>query len=379
MDDLDILFSRIEQLELAPGTREAHLTRITQATGREACATRAADPIVELPVRRRHTAAAVLTGAAVVAIVTGAWILFAPHQSPATTPMTQPASSPSTPTTIEGKTPATTPDGPNLLTAETSATELAEILHISPAAAHAGLIRLAALVDPAGGLDPTSDGFHAVAADLGTTAAALEQALIRIKADANPLGTGSVIKPAGGSKTDGSSSAGPNLLTAPNSVAELAGVLHIPTAAARTGLTRLAALADRGGHLDGTDPQFRAIAADLGTTPTALNAALAHVKASAAGTPAADTAKSGSPSVGATKGPLGQADLLTAPGTAAGLAKLLHISPAAATAGLARLAALANQENGLNPTSHQFTDIAADMGTTATALKAALGHLKAGG
>ena len=112
MDDLDILFSRIEQLELAPGTREAHLTRITEATGREAGATRAAEPIVELPVRRRHTAAAVLTGAAVVGIVTGAWILFAPHQYPATTPMTQPASSPSTPTTVEGKTPTTTPTVP---------------------------------------------------------------------------------------------------------------------------------------------------------------------------------------------------------------------------------------------------------------------------
>ena len=58
MDDLDILFSRIEQLELPPGTRETHLARIARATGREPGSTAAADPIVDLPVRRRHTTAA---------------------------------------------------------------------------------------------------------------------------------------------------------------------------------------------------------------------------------------------------------------------------------------------------------------------------------
>ena len=370
MDDLDILFSRIEQLELPPGTRETHLARIARATGREPGSTAAAEPIVDLPVRRRHTtAAALLTGAAVVAIVTTAAFLFVPSQTPVA-PMTQP--------TTTQATAATSSSGPNLLTAESSATELANILHISPAAAHAGLARLAALVDPSGNLDPNSEGFHSVAVDLGTTPAGLDQALTQIKAAANPSDTGHDIKQPDGTKAAGSSTAGTDLLTAPGSVVKLAAILNISQTDARTALTGLAALVDQAGRLDDTTPQFRTIATQIGTTPAALTAALARLKASATNVTADDSAKSKSLSAGQPTKGSGQGDLLTAAGTADRLAQLLHISSATAKSGLTQLIALADRDHGLNPTSQEFTTIATDIGTTPAALTEALRQLKMG-
>ena len=382
MDDLDILFSRIEQLELPPGTREIHLARIARATVDEPGFTTVADPSVDVPVRRRHTTAAappvrrghgiaaVLTGAAVVAIVAGAWFLFAPEQDPVAPPLTQPTGSSSTPTTVAGK----TLNGSNLLTSDASATELAGILHISQAAARAGLARLAAQADQATGLDPASDGFRAIAADLGTTPAALQQALISIKAHAGGLGIGPATTQYVGPKSIGTASAGPDLLTAPNSAAKLAAILHISTSDAQAGLARLATLAQQAGHLDPTDARFVTIATDLGTTPSALIDALGRLKAAAAGNVAPGDVVNSSAGQKLPPPP-GQSDLLTAPGTASRLATLLHISPSAAKTGLARLAALADQ---VAPTSPNFQRIATDMGTTPDALAQALKQLKAG-
>jgi hypothetical protein len=376
MDDLDILFSRIEQLELPTATREVQLARIAQATGRKTGDTAVHDHVVNAPVRRRHTAAALLTGAAVVAIVTAVWIVFAPSQAPVTS-TTQPASAPitsSAPATAVGKTAMPTAHGPDLLTSAASAGELAKILHISTAAAQAGLLRLTALVDHNGSLDPTSAAFRAVATDLGTTPAALQQALIKIKMDASPVDSGPVTKQAGG-VTGTASPGGGSLFTAPNAAARLADILHISQSAAQTTLTRLATLAGQAGPLDPTNPQFGAIAADIGITPAALNSALGSLKASYAPTGAQ---ASGSAAASKAAGHLGQSDLLTAPGAAIKLATLLHISPATAKSGLSQLAVLAAKDHALIPTSQAFKKIAADMGTTPAALMQALGHIKAG-
>ena len=277
MDDLDTLFSRIEQLDLPAGTREAHLSRIARATGGTSRPAQSAGQVAVPPMRRQRTARpTVLAGVAVIAIVTGAWFLFTPAQRPTTASMTQPPSASKTTTSTK---PVSPPDGRSLLTAQHSAAELAYILHISPAAAHAGLTRLAALIGPAGRLDPTTKQFRAVAADLGTTPTALNAALIRIKASA--------IAP-GSTKSTGASNpraakehiGQADLLTAPGTAAQLAKLLHISPAEAKTGLARLAALAHQEDGLNPTSRPFRMIAADIGTTPTALNQALRDLKTS---------------------------------------------------------------------------------------------------
>jgi hypothetical protein len=72
---------------------------------------------------------------------------------------------------------------------------------------------------------------------------------------------------------------------------------------------------------------------------------------------------------------VGAADLLTSPASAAKLAGLLTVSPAAAAAALHRLAVLA-QSGGLQPRDPGFTAIASQMHVTPHQLAAALDDLK---
>ena len=205
---------------------------------------------------------------------------------------------------------------------------------------------MAALVDPSGNLDPNSEGFHSVAVDLGTTPAGLDQALTQIKAAANPSDTGHDITQPDGTKAAGSSTAGTDLLTASRTGRSSPGFGHsedISQTDARTALTGLAALVDQAGRLDDTTPQFRTIATQIGTTPAALTAALARLKASATNVTADDSAKSKSLSAGQPTKGSGQGDLLTAAGTADRLATLLSSPLPPRRSGLTQLIALADQ------------------------------------
>ncbi len=391
MDDLDTVVSRIEHVDLPAGTRELHLKRITRALHHnQATAAPAGRPAAEIPTgRRRTTPVTVLAGAAVAAIVTGVWFLFTPTQPATTTaPSASPASSPTA--TAETK---PGPE-PSPLTDPGAAAELAGLLHITPTAAKAGLTRLAALADQTGGrLDPANAQFGAVATDLGVTAAALDTALTRLKASAAADYPASGAKPAGspdrtGPDTTPSGPAGSNILTTEATTTELAGLLHITSTAAKAGLTRLAALADQtGGRLDPKTAQFRDIAADLGTTPTDLDSALAHIKAGAADADPASTAKAKAAAALAGKGATNRApesvpadrDVLTDPTTATQLSATLHVTPAAARTALTRLATLSEQQKGLNPSSAAFRDVATNLGTTPATLTQVLRQIKTGG
>src|SRR3954452_1096514 len=100
MDDLDTLLSRVEELELPPGTRAAHIARISRASSHGVRRTHPAGQLGEVPERRRHTASAmVLTGAAVVVIMAGAGVLANTEHGASTAPMSQAATAPSAPST----------------------------------------------------------------------------------------------------------------------------------------------------------------------------------------------------------------------------------------------------------------------------------------
>ena len=172
-----------------------------------------------------------------------------------------------------------------------------------------------------------------------------------------------------------------NVLTAPGTAAELAGLLDISATDARASLTRLAALAEgTGGALDPANAQFLAIAADLGVTPAALDNALKRIKFAAV---AADPSLARKTAIHENTQPKARgatdtgSDLLTTPETAAKLATLLHVSPTAAKAGLAKIAALARQNDGIDPTTPAFGDIATSLGSTPSDLDAALARIKA--
>ena len=387
MDDFDTLVSRIEHVDLPVGTRAVHLDRITQALHQgHLGGAPAGGPDADGPAGRRRTVpAAVLVGAAVVAIVTGAWFLFTPAGPAATTaPMASPTSSASTQATAAAQ-PLDPEPGP--LTAPGAATELAGLLHITPTAAQPGLTRLAALADQNDGrLDPTTAQFGAIATDLGVTPDALEAALTQLKTSyaadhpatgAKPAGTFDSTKP----ETQAPGPAGADLLTTPATATEFAGLLHISSTAAKAGLNRLATLADQtGGRLDPKTTQFRDIAADLGTTPSALDAALVQIKAAAAAHyPATKAKTAGGPAGKASGTAPADSDALTDPATATQLAATLHVTPAAARTALTRLAALSKQHHGLNPTATAFRDIATDLGATPAGLTHALREIKAGG
>jgi hypothetical protein len=373
MDDLDTLFSRVEDLDLPPGIRDAHLARITAATNRGLRHPKRAAALGEPPAHRRHAGSAmVLTGAAVVAIMGGAWFLANTEHPMSQAPMSQAASTPA-PSTTTPRTLVSAPDAPNLLTAAGSAALLGDILHISPAAAEAGLARLADMASPATGLDPTTAQFGAVAKALGTTSSGLEQALADLKArsggvSAKPVRT-EVVASTG-------SASGTNLLTGSTTVTQLADILHVSSSAASNALAQLAALVGHDGSLDSTNPQFGKIAAALGTTPAALDGALSRIKASAVGSPS--SAKGSKPATPNTAR-AGDGDQLTAPATADRLATLLHVSIGSAKGGLTKLAQLAAQTSGgLDPTTAQFREIAIEIGTTPGALSDALRHIKTG-
>ena len=391
MNDFDTLVSRVEQIELPPGTREKHLARISQAMLQTGPTTPAAAlPAVDVPVARSHSlSATVLAGAAVVAILAGAWLGFSPDRPAATTPpLAATGSAPSS----QGPTTSTKPgQETNVLTGPGTAAELAGLLHIPAADAAAGLTRLAALADRTGGaLDPANSEFQDIAGDLGVSPSALDDALVHIKASAVAADPSLARKPgapAGGnspkSKTLTAADTGSEMLTAPETVAELASLLHVSTADAKSGLVRIAALAQQGGgRVDPTTAAFRVIAASLGSTPANLEAALTTVKASAGPDASADkTARPANSAATAAKGKApasstGDADLLTDPTTATRLAQILNIPPAAARAGLTRLAALAQTSGGLSPRAQKFRDIATDLHVTSTALNDALGRIK---
>src|SRR4051812_48831850 len=156
MDDLDTLLSRVEELDLPPGIRDAHIARISAASNRGVRHPKRVAIPGDPPAHRRHAASAmVLTGAAVVAIMGGAWFLSKTEYPTGTAPMSQAATTAPRADTPP-KTLVSAPDGPNLLTAARSAALLADILHISPEAAQAGLAQLADLANPMTGVDPTT-------------------------------------------------------------------------------------------------------------------------------------------------------------------------------------------------------------------------------
>ncbi len=396
MDDFDTLVSRVERIELPAGTRDKHLARIglavLQAGGAHAAAP---PPAVGGPVRRSHSVpATVLAAAAVVAILAGAWVGFAPDRPSAATP---PLAGASSSATSQAPEPVTRPAKEfNLLTAPGSAALLAGLLHISAADAGAGLTRLAALAERTGGaLDPANPDFQVIAHDLGVSPAALDDALTHIKAAAvaaDPaLGRktgGSADRESAQPKAPGAVDTGSDLLTAPETVAKLGSLLHVSTEAAKAGLAKIAALAQQGGgKVDPTTAAFRAIATSLGSTPAGLDTALATIKASAGADNSADTKvkpanSAATPKRSKDKAPgssTGDADLLTLPATATSLAHLLDITPAAARTGLARLAALADHSaGGLSPKSQQFRTIATDLRVTPTELNEALRTIKTG-
>ncbi len=379
MDDFDTLVSRIEHVDLPVGARELHLKRIGQSLDHHHQSGRSAGRAdVHVAVRRRGTTqAATLVGAAVITIVTGACLLFTPARPPAATaPMASPVSSAHAPT-AQPTSPAV-----GLFTAPRVAAQFAALLHISPAAAVDGLGRLATLAHQAGGsLDPAGPQFHAIAADLGVASDALAKALTDIKASAAIDDPASIAKPRGTAdvkplttKTSGPAGAD---LTSSGTVKELAQLLHVSTTAAHKGLTDLATLAHQtGGGLDPNTTRFRDIATELGTTPTALDAALVDVKKAGIANDPAGNPKTASTAAGSSSADSGA---LMDKAAATRLAATLHVTPVAAQRAVTRLQTLAKDEDGLDPSSTAFHDIANTLGRSPAALIQALRQIKTGG
>ena len=290
MDDFDTLVSRVEQIELPPGTRDKHLARIDRAMLQARSAPVPASlPAVDAPVHRnRRVAATILSAAAVGAILAGAWLGFTLNRpAPATPPLAASSSSSSSQAPKSSTEPV---EEFNVLTAPGTAAELAGLLHISAADAEAGLTRLAALAGRTGGaLDPVNAEFQDIAADLGVNPRALDDALTHIKAASLAADPSLARKPtdpahrdSGQPKAPSATDTGSDLLTAPETVAKLASLLHVSPAAATSGLAKIAALArQHDGAVDPTTPAFGDIASSLGSTPAALDAALAKIKSSA--------------------------------------------------------------------------------------------------
>lgn len=164
------------------------------------------------------------------------------------------------------------PQGGGTITNAEVAARLASALGISKGAAEHALQQLQRNV--------TGSQLAAIAHELGVSPAQLNAALRQVKlsfashgSSARPSGTHQ--KPAAG---------GPRDMTAlPAAAALLSSRLGVSMSAAQDALHQLGVISARDGGVESTSPQFRAIAHQLGVSPTRLDNALRAVKEHFAG------------------------------------------------------------------------------------------------